>query len=284
MHRSGRSDLLVIRVTLPPNFPDAPPRAEVQTAGVRHPWVDKVGAIVGCSSLYSWNQHSRLAHVVGDIMQQFVQNPPQVNASSNSTTPYPGNSQGGSRDSRRSSISKTRQDSADDDGVFIPPTPDSFPELDNMTLEELKTLQSDETEFRKLFNSQNVPTMVREMHEQITKSNQDQARKNLQFKESIEQLQQDVLAQQTEAVEQWKEFEGLSKRHKTAMAQFDPLRLLTQLEASFSSLDDESEMLSREFLDEEVPLSDFIKRELDLRKLYHLRRAKAERFRSQLKH
>lgn len=137
IQKGGKTTLIVIRIVLPPNFPDAPPSADVLTPNVKHNWIDASGNIVGCSSMYSWNQYSRLSQVAGDIMNQFVQSPPQVvdfgmnNNNNNNGSCQDRNS------NKRNSLYK-RANSLEEDGVFLPPIPDSFDELDDLTLEELQ--------------------------------------------------------------------------------------------------------------------------------------------------
>jgi len=303
--RGGQSFTAIIRITLPPEFPIGPPSANViAPLGVRHPWIDVNGKITKCQSLIKWDSHSRLTQVIADIIHQFVSCPPTVgdtpgypNAMSQqrrqSTPPPYGhttNSSSVQSSAQRSSMpplqsqtsARPRNDS-DSDLVFIPHVPDKFPELDNMTIEELEKLQNDSEEFTSFFENLPMPTMTNDTKAQIIKNNVQQAETNLTFKDSIENLQADVLKLQQQAVARWNSFKKLEAKQDEAMKQYDPLRLLTQLESSCKKIDDESELLASEFLGEEIPLSDFIKREMELRKLYHLRKAKAERFRFELK-
>mmetsp|Transcript_26092 Transcript_26092/g.42141 ORF Transcript_26092/g.42141 Transcript_26092/m.42141 type:complete len:328 (-) Transcript_26092:1819-2802(-) len=303
--RGYRADLVVIRVTLPPAFPNTAPQAQVLTPGVRHPWIDSNGNITGCTSLYTWNPNnynSRLERVVSDILAEFVASPPQVQSSNYPTqqqqqqqqqrpqsmqipaaTPYDANRPMSERNISRPMSERKPARSSSEDGVLIPPVPDTFPELDDMSYEELEKIQNDDKAFEEFFAALPMPTMTVEMRDQIITSNEKQARVNLGFKERIEKLQESALLLQEEALNHWKHFKQLETRQNAAMRQFDPLRLLTQLESSSNQLDDASEALATEFLDNDISLEDFLKREMDLRKLYHLRRAKAERFRQQLK-
>ncbi|GBG24989.1 Hypothetical Protein FCC1311_012062 [Hondaea fermentalgiana] len=331
LKRRDRSDIVIIRIKLPTDFPIEAPRAVVITENVRHPWIDPNGLIIGCSSLNLWTSRSRLATVVSDILNQFISMPPQIGSmssyssstsspspsSSSSSTPYPslsqrrqststppgarasssgyqprtsmpsrqpyGMSTSSSSYTNRNKTDTSDQDSADMDGVFIPPVPDRIDELDGKTQAELEKLLNDEDELEKFFKSLPMPTMTNEFKSTILKSNVAQAEKNLSFKENIEQLQAEVLKLQEEAVPKWNAYKELETRQNESMRRYDPLRLLTQLESSCNKLDDESELLASEFLAEEISLPDFIKRQIELRKLYHLRKAKAERFRIELK-
>ncbi len=296
--RGSRSDLLVVRVTLPPAFPSVAPVAQVLTPNVRHPWLDGAGNVTGCNSLHAWNLYSRLAAVVSDIMGEFVATPPMVGGpplppsypsssalplpspgGQSSSTPYPLSGGAGARNSG----GRSARGESEEDGVLLPPVPHSFPELDKLSLDELSELTNDDKAFDKFFLAMPMPTMTAEIKEQTVASNIKQARANLAFKGRIEAQQAAVLQLRDEATKQWEVCRALEARHAAAQRQFDPLRLLTQLEASCSQVDDESEQLATELLNGELDLASFIKREIDLRKLYHLRKAKAERYRAQLK-
>jgi ESCRT-I complex subunit VPS37 len=280
VHREGQSELIIVRIMLPHDFPDCAPQVEVLTPGVVHNWVDKDGFVVGCSSLYSWNPYSRITDVVGDIMNEFVQTPPRL-INDIHTKARISSSGVNARDGFEGL--QVKQSEEDEDGVFLPPIPDSFPELDQLSLEELKELRDNDEKFRVFFQNQPMPTMANEMCEQIMKSNEGIARINLDFIDQTEKLQNSVLNLQHEALKHWQEFQALSARHKATMLKFDPLRLLSQMQSSLTQIDYESEILATEYLEGKVELNTFVKRELDLRKLYHLRKAKAEQFRLQLK-
>jgi len=287
VRRGQRTDRLVIRVSLPPAFPNAAPMVAVTTPGARHPWLDNSGRVVGAPALNSWNAYSRLDAAVGEVLSHFVAHPPTIGFGP-SQPPYPGatgnRSSAPYQSSSRGSGSGAREKKEeDDDGVFLPPVPDEFPELAEIDSDQLTKLRDDPGEFKSYFESLPMPTMAFEMREQITESNKKQAKLNLSFKERIEDLQNATIKLQEEAAEHWKRFKELEARQDVAMGQYDPLRLLTKLEASCTKLDDESELLASEFMNGDVPLNEFLTRELELRKLYHLRKAKAERFRFQLK-
>ena len=273
VRRGNRADIVVVRFTLPSSFPQIAPQATVLTEGVKHAWIDPRGNITGCPALYSWNSYnSRLYQAVTDVINEFVSHPPQIRESSGAYSRPP--------------AVKPRPQPAkvvEESHIVLPPTPDAFPELDALSVEELRKLQDDSSAFQDLFDSLTITRTIVEMRDEIKASNKKQARANMQQKSRIEELQSEVLLKQEHVLAEWNDMKILEERQNVAMRQFDPLRLLMNLESSCNKLEDESEDVASEFLNGDIEYAEFIKRETELRKLYHLRKAKAERFRYQLK-
>nr|CAD7432422.1 unnamed protein product [Timema monikensis] len=140
---------MVLLVSLSPDFPLDKPVLKVQPL-VIHPWVNDHSEIVSAPGLLNYTVHSDLGRVVQAIISEFSRNPPPValgNEPQGSLPPL-----GGSEVStdQSSSLARFPQVTGSYMGVYPPQSPVhtvntlTFPELLDLTTEELRTLNNSE--------------------------------------------------------------------------------------------------------------------------------------------
>jgi len=110
-------------------------------------------------------------------------------------------------------------------------------------------------------------------------NNIEQARKNLSYEDKLIKAKMDVDELKQEARNRREAFEVLAKRQAKALERFQPVKLLAKLDEKADEADMASEDVSSSFLSGEIDVNSFLKRYMELRKLYHLRHSKAVQFR-----
>eukprot|EP00511_Aplanochytrium_stocchinoi_P009934 CAMPEP_0204861554 /NCGR_PEP_ID=MMETSP1348-20121228/1702_1 /ASSEMBLY_ACC=CAM_ASM_000700 /TAXON_ID=215587 /ORGANISM="Aplanochytrium stocchinoi, Strain GSBS06" /LENGTH=204 /DNA_ID=CAMNT_0052011017 /DNA_START=216 /DNA_END=830 /DNA_ORIENTATION=- len=195
--------------------------------------------------------------------------PPQSNSSTPGPPPY-------------QTQSANRTPSTDSDAgesLALPPVPTEFEELEEMSLEEMKKLQNDQDAFENFFKSLDLVKNPIEIRDEMHGNNIEQARKNLSYEDKLIKAKMDVDELKQEARNRREAFEVLAKRQAKALERFQPVKLLAKLDEKADEADMASEDVSSSFLSGEIDVNSFLKRYMELRKLYHLRHSKAVQFR-----
>lgn len=190
--------------------------------------------------------------------------------------------------SRRSAMVPMQNDSikpkkdfeVEDDEVngLIPPLPSSFPEFDDMPLSELKRIV-DIKSFLDLFvEGTSGLSTLRELKESIEASNVDAAKANLAHEASTEGLSSEVETLTQELKLKLERYRTLDDQ-RLALTQppkvQDAIAELTKVKRDAYRKSEEFAERWLEGSGEDV--SEFVKKFIDLRQLYHVRAAKAER-------
>ena len=168
----------------------------------------------------------------------------------------------------------------DEVNTLIPPIPSSFPEIDKMSLSEVKQVVDDEKVLEKFIENTAAVKTLRELKQSIEASNVDVAKSNLLDHEEIVKevcAETDTLQHELDTkIEQYKKLdaERLELTHPP-----DKQEAIKELNKAKKDAYRESEEMAEEWVEsgEGGNVSDFVKRFMDVRMLYHTRAAKAER-------
>lgn len=169
----------------------------------------------------------------------------------------------------------------------IPPRPtlpvkkvSSFPELENLSLEELKDL-NDKPELMQSFVSKDESVMKLEAEKEETmKKNEEIARYNLSLKPKLENSKDELLKKCERRSELKRDFDDNTKKQRELIQLLSIASIRQHLEIAASVAEEESEAIADEFLSKQITLEEFIQRFLEKRKLCHSRRAKEEKMRN----
>lgn len=168
----------------------------------------------------------------------------------------------------------------------IPPRPtvptkpaSAFPELDNLSLEELKDL-SDKPEVMDAFIAKEEPVKKLEADkEEVIKQNEEIARYNLSLQPKLECSKDELLKKCERLSELKRDFANSSQKQQELTEILSIAAIRTQLEIAAVEAEEESEAIAEEFLSKQITPEEFIQKFLEKRKLCHSRRAKEEKIR-----
>eukprot|EP01114_Cavostelium_apophysatum_P017015 TRINITY_DN4960_c0_g1_i1.p1 TRINITY_DN4960_c0_g1~~TRINITY_DN4960_c0_g1_i1.p1 ORF type:complete len:320 (-),score=109.69 TRINITY_DN4960_c0_g1_i1:32-991(-) len=262
-----------LRINLPPDFPRAPPSIQVFPP-VQHRFIDHQMFITpqAHENLMRWNVQVNLGKVVFEIVQRFMQEPPNVLAPPSnpviaSTPPYqtnPNNNQ--PPPPYGQSQTHTPQ----------PVVPSSFPQLESKTPSELTQLLNDETEFNRFFEELPVVQNMRKVRDDLRTNNEELAKKTLIKESEIDKLRKDV-ASSIEIIQQQRgAFEAKAQKQQEVMKRFSTANLIDKLAFAAQETEEQSDAIANRFLSGEMDYKDFIRDFMEKRKLFHLRSAKKE--------
>nr|CAD7201222.1 unnamed protein product [Timema douglasi] len=188
---------MVLLVSLSPDFPLDKPVLKVQPL-VIHPWVNDHSEIVSAPGLLNYTVHSDLGRVVQAIISEFSRNPPPValgNEPQGSLPPL-----GGSEVSTDQSSSLTRfpQVTGSYLGVYPPQSPVhtvntlTFPELLDLTTEELRTLNNSEDRQQDWVESMPQCARLNAELDALIECTQELAEENLRKKPELSRLRKET--------------------------------------------------------------------------------------------
>jgi len=276
--RLSEQKILTMRIELPVDFPRSAPVLRIIDPGATHDWLDSSGRVVGVSELYNWTERTS---VLGDVVQKtlaaFCTRPPHINPalarrpSSNWTQPV-----------QTPAPSRTRLNNDTSQQLIQLNVPESFPEIEKYDQKQLQDLLENEATFVKLFESLNVVNNALQLRDSLKQSNAQKARENIRANEEANALYQSLIPLNRSLNEVRQEFEQLLEQYSSATTPLDPRQICDGLDLLARQTDNASEELARQILfDDVASVESNLTKYRELRVKYHLRRAKAERCRSQ---
>jgi hypothetical protein len=266
--------IITLRIILPRDFPRVPPQLCI-TPPVQHKFVDGQANVVpqAHENLLRWTVHASLGKTVYEIVQKFMQEPPQILPQTNGNMSQPSTIVPTSLPVQNPLPVQTPLSSVH---TPLPVVPSSFPELDNKSPVELSALLNDETEFNRFFD--NLPTVqtMRKVRDDLRANNEDLAKRNLAKEAEIDRMRRHLQEKHSVMNEKRSSFEQKVQRQQEVMKQFSTSSLIEQLNAAALESENQSDLIANEFLAGNIDQKTFIKDFMEKRKLYHLRSAKKE--------
>ncbi len=268
-----------------------PPSLRISPA-VTHRLVDANQNIRAEAStkLQQWHPAQNLGKTMYSIVQKLMQEPPTPGASAaapDSLAPAPAPSRAVSQPAHLGVVPTSLQGGAvayamesstngsgggggsSKSSVSVPPIPDSFPELQSMKPAQLGELLNDDAAFRKyLLSIESVKNMVslrNELRSSAAGGESDTAALDREIAEARDELEQQKKLVASKAAQQEK-----------LMAKLQVANLVDALATLANQSEEESDELSRSFLDGNVDVKAFQRDYVALREVYHLRSAKKE--------
>lgn len=276
---------VVLRIYLPPTFPQVAPVLSAhgpQGTRVVHSHVADNGVIAGVPSISQWQPQKSLDQVVRDVMQQLTASTPRVVELPRTVTPY-GQAQGQGQmppsytESIRSEpVARTVPRPSAAQMTMQPTVPQSFPALELMTTDELKTLLNDDVVFQTFIDDLECVKSVKSVRDDLLNGNEQQAQENVRNAENVQALQAAINALQEELTEKRRKLEETVKQQQAIMNRLSPEVLSKKLSEAADDAERQSEELANTFLAGDIGLRHFGDEFMALRRLYHCRLAKRE--------
>ena len=164
---------------------------------------------------------------------------------------------------------------------LIPPIPSSFPELDEMTMSELQKIVDDPIALKSHVQNRTRVDTVRELKESIEKSNVDAATANLEKQDEVNLLCDEVEGLRKQLGEKVERYQELDRERNALTQPPDVDDLIRRLNVAKKNADNESEEIGDDWVESRgSDVSDFVKKFMESRLLYHTRAAKIERLRN----
>eukprot|EP00128_Syssomonas_multiformis_P017620 Colp12_sorted_trinity150504_noHs@12404 len=258
---------LRLNIHLPPEFPDQPPQIYLNPP-MPHEWVGEQGLLVGLFRQRPWSSHVPIARLVQDAVMEIQQRPPGMP----STTAAPIRS--------ASNPGSARSDPAP--RFTLPDVPAEFPQIQNMTKDELNEMMNDEMVLLDFVTNLESVRSTTALRESLRTSNLEAARKNLENATVLEEKKQKLADAHIALANMKTNFEGLNTQLEEYLQRFSPEHILDQLKIAAAQAEEQSSDVAHQFANKDINVDDFIKKFRELRKVYHSRAAKAEQLSKQL--
>lgn len=176
------------------------------------------------------------------------------------------------------SIKQSPDEVADEEvSTLIPAIPSSFPQLDTMTMSQIKELLNNESSFEEFIRQTSEVSTLNELKQSIISSNVDAAHANLSHKEKIERQSAELDSLKDDLRTRLEKYKKLDAERIALIAPPDMNATLNDLNHSKKKAYRDSEAIADDWVDNGGDIGDFIKTFMDQRILYHTRAAKAER-------
>ena len=284
-------------------------------AGVkaRHPWIDpRSMRVIGYNPLegeQNWKASNlSLGQAVHAVVKHIQLNPPEVfeftdqalqsiqknprpkgSGSSSGTHPRtpPRKTTGAPPPSYDVFASNTPPRSPPSSGIpnvppapplSLPALPRSFPELDDMTREELDTLLEDELEFLSFVNQLDVSKQIRDMENVALEKTIRIAEDNLSNESQLQDLLGEVKGLQASLKEKVDEFTKLEQEQNKVIQPPDIHSTIKALQKAKKESYETSEAFGEDWVEDnnDVSVDAFCKKFIEQRKIHHTRAAKLE--------
>lgn len=173
----------------------------------------------------------------------------------------------------------------DADGV--PEAPTRFPELETMSLNDLRTLHEERAKFEDFVSKHqyqkvvdDVVANVRTQVETLERHHRKQPTRHVaQYTE-----EEDVETVQKKVQELEQQVDDLQKTQDEWYAQHSPERLMERLRVGIAELEKTTETLEKNMLSSSMNFEDFLTRYIECRKKYHERCLKLEQLKHESRH
>lgn len=269
---SAETPQAVLRIFLPQGFPEDKPALQLLSKIV-HPWVNQYNQVVGPPELITWRKEFELSTVVQRVISELSSLPP--------SSPIHPSSMPIQIEARFSppsyeAISSTISSVALE--IPTPPIPDSFPELDLMSVEELETLLNDEVAFYSHVSNQilGVKTM-QEMRSDALVANFTVAQATLAQREEVTMVREEAMKLQEELARAKGSYERKVNEHVALEeSRTSNAVVLEKMRKETDAAEEVSECLNEKFCNNSIEVGEFVKQYRAVRHQYHARHACVE--------
>merc|ERR1711997_630786 len=269
--QAGDEVPLNLQILLPPDFPSRsrpllrifPTKCDESIGRLSHPWLGADNMVVGSPGLNNFGIHSDLGRVVQAIKREFEKNPPTVIKENN----------GNQIDNLKHEPSAS---------PFVLKSVGSqpvIPEIEKLSKEELKELQTDQLAF-KVFSRQLNVTMLSSMDESTAKLKEE----ILSLVETNEKLTNELVEKKEIFQLKLSELESAKKNTsekkrglvESAEQLAQPVLCDNLLAASHTD-ECESEKCADQFLSGNLSIDDFLTQYIQTRSQHHVRKTKHDK-------
>jgi len=307
---------LSLYITLPPTFPQDRPLVKVSPA-VRHPWVNEQMLVVGCPGVNNFVTHSDLGKVIRSIVEEFQRVPPVFMSTPQHAQylPYPVSGEpqrvpnpgvyqpysqpaGGGSAYMPSVVMPTLPPTSMPPSTYpgatsnnivqqpvvlhsshcaLPELPHHFPELNDLSLNELQKLNEDEDHLIEVLMCNSWFKQLHSQREDLCQKNQTLAEENLSKQPILEENKKSLLKKYECLHTAREQFESRASTQKELYRQFEPTTLQARLKLAALQSEEESEAIADNFITGNITVEEFTKKYMQVRKVAHTRKSKEEK-------
>ncbi|XP_029622286.1 vacuolar protein sorting-associated protein 37A [Salmo trutta] len=159
----------------------------------------------------------------------------------------------------------------------MPEIPETFPELSEMSVSQLKDMSEQEDVLLELFVCLPQLKQVTTDKEELVNSIVDMAKKNLQLEPQLEGTRQEMLFKYEQLTQNKSAFETKMQRQHDISESCSLSALQARLKVAAHQAEEESEETAESFLEGKTDIDDFLANFMEKRTLCHSRRAKEEK-------
>ncbi|KAL1023824.1 hypothetical protein UPYG_G00046800 [Umbra pygmaea] len=159
----------------------------------------------------------------------------------------------------------------------MPEIPDTFPELSEMSVSQLKDMSEQEDVLLEFFVCLPQLKQVTADKEELVNSIVDMAKKNLQLEPQLERKRQEMLFKYEQLTQNKSAFETKMQRQHELSESCSLSALQARLKVAAHQAEEESEEIAESFLEGKTEIDDFLANFMEKRTLCHSRRAKEEK-------
>lgn len=284
---SGGNELSLV-VTLGKDFPQEKPKIKI-IPRILHHWVNAEGEVTSAPGLLNYTVHSDLGRVVQAIIREFQRTPPPLgtNASGNNimspSIPIP------TLDTEKLN-SHNFPNHYNNLNSFSPPAKMPilatrsvvFPELNNLSLNELKILMENEDRQQEFLDEQPyIKERNRILDEQISQV-EEIAESNLKMQDQLEELRSGIESRIEEITKLSFETERLHSVYQNLSEKYSPRNIQEQLRLAAVEAEKESDEIAENFLNGQIDVDKFVQQFLRSRALCQNRKTREEKLAHQL--
>lgn len=269
-----------IVIDLPPAFPNEPPVLFVQPP-CSHKYLDAAQMVVNFPPLENFKKKQDLSSVVKHLVAEFEKSPPiplvlnefeqqQQEEILRIYTP--------TRPEEMPTIHIANDNcSIPEQSYSGPRLPDILPEIEDLSLEELKELDSDEMQLLALFHGTELAKGISEKREEISKRIESIANENLSKSGELESLK-------TELVQKHEMCRSLKDEYDKNLLKFNEAtewmslpNLSLTMQVAAADQEQKSEQIVESFLEGNTDVAEFTKEFLKTKTLATIRKAKEDK-------
>ncbi|NXF66658.1 VP37A protein, partial [Ciccaba nigrolineata] len=159
----------------------------------------------------------------------------------------------------------------------MPDVPDTFPELSELSISQLTNMNEQEEVLLEQFVTLPQLKQVITDRDELVKSIEELAKKNLLLEPSLEAKRQMVLDKYEQLTQMKATFEKKMQRQHELSESCSPSALQARLKVAAHEAEEESDTIAEDFLEGKTEIDDFLSSFMEKRTLCHCRRAKEEK-------
>ncbi|XP_019381886.1 PREDICTED: vacuolar protein sorting-associated protein 37A isoform X1 [Gavialis gangeticus] len=159
----------------------------------------------------------------------------------------------------------------------MPDVPDAFPELSELSISQLTDMNEQEDILLEQFVNLPQLKQVLSDKDELVKSIEELAKKNLLLEPSLEAKRQTVLDKYEQLTQLKATFEKKMQRQHELSESCSPSALQARLKVAAHEAEEESDTIAEDFLEGKTEIDDFLSIFMEKRTLFHCRRAKEEK-------
>eukprot|EP00058_Branchiostoma_floridae_P026093 XP_002611583.1 hypothetical protein BRAFLDRAFT_117161 [Branchiostoma floridae] len=147
----------------------------------------------------------------------------------------------------------------------MPDIPESFEEVNSLSVAELKELHDNETKVVDLFSSLPQCQQLYQDRDKLNDATEQLARQNLDKQPMLELKKKELIEKVDEQNELRRAFDKSSQRQNDLMDQFKPAMIQANLKVAAQQAEEESDVIAEDFLEGRMEMDEFLQKFMEKR-------------------